>query len=486
MSQRPSVLVISTEPIAAKMAGPAIRAFELAKAMSDDCEVTLAAPSPSVFPEDLPFFTRETQLEGDEAFEHELAKFNVVVVQLWPIHRTRYLAGRVKRLVLDMYCPVYLESLEASRGQDDRSRAAWHGWMATEIANALKAADYILCASERQRDMLLGAMMVSGRIEPHTYAEDGTYRSVIDVVPYGTPEDPPVSTKRVMKGILPGIKETDKVLLWGGGVWNWLDPMTAIKAVEKIAETRDDVKLVFMSLSRSHAADRIDFSAAAQALKYARDRDLEDKCVFFQTDWIPYDGRADYLLEADLGISTHTDHLETRFSLRSRLLDCVWAGLPIVATRGDASAEWIEQRGLGKTVDFENVDELAAACIELLDNRELYQEVQGNLAEFAKESTWKKAAAPLIAYATAAPALPLRRRDPASLRMRAVLHFPSRLRAVYYREGPVSLTRFAIRRFFNGNGNGHVAGDASSSEPAPPESPNGYPPQPSLDSEKVT
>jgi len=452
------------------MAGPAIRAFELAGAMAAECDVTLAAPSPSVFPEGLEFSTRETPLEGDTEFEAELGNFDVVVVQLWPIHRTRYLAGRVKRLVLDMYCPVYLESLEASRGQDERSRGAWHGWMATEISNALRAADFILCASERQRDLLLGAMMVSGRIEPATYAEDRTYRSVIDVVPYGVPAEPPAHTEQVMKGVVPGIAATDKVLLWGGGVWNWLDPMTAIKATERIAEQRDDVKLMFMSLSRSHAAERIDFSAAAQALRYARERDLEDKSVFFQSDWIPYDARANYLLEADLGISTHQDHLETRFSLRSRLLDCVWAGLPIVATRGDASAEWIDEHELGATVDFEDADGLARACLALLDDDKRYARIQANLKAFAEKSTWPKAAEPLIRYATSQPALPQRRRDPRTLRLRAVAHFPSRLRAVYYREGPVSLTRFAIRRFLDGqNGNGSAPVTTNGSAKAPDE-----------------
>ena len=465
MSTKPSVLVISTEPIAPKMAGPAIRAFELARALGPDCEVTLAAPPPSRFPEGLDFTTLETTLEGDPALEADLGDFDVVVMQLWPIHRTRYLAGRVNRLVLDMYCPVYLESLEASRGQDERSRGAWHGWMATEIANALLAADYVLCASERQRDLLLGAMMVSGRIEPSTYAQDPTYRSVIDVVPYGTPPEPPEHTKQVMKGVIPGIKETDKVLLWGGGVWNWLDPMTAIKAVELIAKDRDDVKLMFMSLSRSHAAERIDFSAAAKALQYARERDLEDSCVFFQSDWVPYDERANYLLEADLGVSTHSDHLETRFSLRSRLLDCVWAGLPIVSTEGDASAEWIKRYGLGKTVEFESPEALAAACLELLDDPELYAEIQEQVKEFSLRSTWSQAVAPLRDYALAVPALPRRRREAGQLRFRAIMHFPSRLRAVYYREGPVSLTRFAIRRLLDGqNGSAPVSDSARSSQ----------------------
>ena len=44
---RRSVLVVSAEPVGAQMAGPAIRAAELARALAPECDVTLSAPAPS-------------------------------------------------------------------------------------------------------------------------------------------------------------------------------------------------------------------------------------------------------------------------------------------------------------------------------------------------------------------------------------------------------------------------------------------------------
>src|SRR5664280_3299763 len=46
----------------------------------------------------------------------------------------------------------------------------------------------------------------------------------------------------------------------------------------------------------------------------------------------PYTERSDHLLDADVGVSTHFDHVETEFSFRTRILDYLWTGLPIVAT----------------------------------------------------------------------------------------------------------------------------------------------------------
>ena len=42
-----SVLVVSPEPVGDRMAGPAIRALELARSLSAACDVTLAAAEPS-------------------------------------------------------------------------------------------------------------------------------------------------------------------------------------------------------------------------------------------------------------------------------------------------------------------------------------------------------------------------------------------------------------------------------------------------------
>ena len=64
------------------------------------------------------------------------------------------------------------------------------------------------------------------------------------------------------------------------------------------------------------------------ARKLAADLGLTGQHVFFNSGWVPYDQRANVLLDADVGVSTHLDHAETAYSFRTRLLDYLWAGLP--------------------------------------------------------------------------------------------------------------------------------------------------------------
>ena len=88
--------------------------------------------------------------------------------------------------------------------------------------------------------------------------------------------------------------------------------------------------------------------------------------MHFNDGWVPYEERGAWLLEADIGVSAHHDHLETRFAFRTRIVDYLWAGLPVVATRGDALGDWVANGGLGRAVAPGDAEAFAAACAELL------------------------------------------------------------------------------------------------------------------------
>jgi hypothetical protein len=59
---------------------------------------------------------------------------------------------------------------------------------------------------------------------------------LIDVVSFGIPSRPPEHTKQVLKGVHPGIRESDKLVIWGGGVYDWLDPISATVALNGLID----------------------------------------------------------------------------------------------------------------------------------------------------------------------------------------------------------------------------------------------------------
>jgi glycosyltransferase involved in cell wall biosynthesis len=104
----------------------------------------------------------------------------------------------------------------------------------------------------------------------------------------------------------------------------------------------------------------------------------------------------DFLAQADIGISTHFDNLETHFSMRTRILDYLWAQLPIITTRGDYSAGLVDDHNLGISVPPQNPQKIADAILAILDNNKLRKEIKNNVAKIKPRFYWEKVLDPLI------------------------------------------------------------------------------------------
>src|SRR5262249_12437196 len=76
-------------------------------------------------------------------------------------------------------------------------------------------------------------------------------------------------------------------------------------------------------------------------------------------------------------------------------LDCVWARLPVVATRGDTLGELIERHGLGRTVPPADAAAMAAALEELLVDQQARAAARTALDELSPRFRWHVAPPPL-------------------------------------------------------------------------------------------
>jgi glycosyltransferase involved in cell wall biosynthesis len=192
------------------------------------------------------------------------------------------------------------------------------------------------------------------------------------------------------------VDDDAEIVLWNGGIWPWLDAPTAIRAVVSLAERRPRLRLVFMGATATSGPAR---RAADEAHAVA----AGSPHVVFNDGWVPYDERASWLLDADCALSTHRDHLETRFAFRTRVLDCFWSGLPVVATGGDDLGDRIAREGLGAAVSAGDVAAVAAALEQVLDRgRDAYEPA---LAAARADYRWSQVVAPLVRW-LGAPAPP--------------------------------------------------------------------------------
>jgi glycosyltransferase involved in cell wall biosynthesis len=137
----------------------------------------------------------------------------------------------------------------------------------------------------------------------------------------------------------------------------------------------------------------MDMAVKAKAL--AEQLGILHSHVFFQEDWVAYEERANYLLDADIAVSAHFDLIETRLSFRTRILDYFWAGLPILTTAGDDLADLIQSEGAGSALSFEDADAWASAIIELLSDEGKAKGCHQASAALGERFQWSNTAIPL-------------------------------------------------------------------------------------------
>lgn len=383
------VSIVTLDTFSTKMAGPAIRVWEMAGVLARKHDVTVLtfASADRLSPD---FAVKATTVTR---FEQDLADPDIVIIQGYLAQTFPWLGERDFALVVDLYDPFHLESLgvEKHRDMPDREYAIHHS--VAELSAQVRIGDFFLCASEIQRDLWIGHLAALGRVNPHTYDADGSLRNLIDVAPFGIAGPTPDQEWHAIKGTIPGIGHSDRLIIWGGGIYNWFDPLTVIGAVGRAADQDPTIKLLFLGAKHPNP-DVPQMAMAVEARNLSDQRGLTGRHVFFLEDWVEYSNRHNYLLDADLGITAHFADIETHFSFRTRVLDYLWTGLPIVTSAGDFFGDLVDERGLGKTVPVEDEKAMADAILDVLSDDSISERV----LEAAQDFSWEKTLAPLVAY----------------------------------------------------------------------------------------
>jgi GT2 family glycosyltransferase/glycosyltransferase involved in cell wall biosynthesis len=390
------VLIITGDPVGEKMAGPAIRAWHMAETLSETHDVVLVSLA-GVGNVSGPFDIRHVAPGNNRGMKSLEQWADVIVFQGLAMALFDAIRSSRKIIVADVYDPMHLEQLEQARQQP---RAQWDRQVvdATDVLNdQLARADYLLCASERQRHFYLGQLAALGRVNPANYSADSDLRDLIDTVPFGLSSTPPEHVRQVLKGVVPGIGSTDKVVLWSGGLYNWFDPKTLVQAIAQVTRRRKNVRLFFQGTKHPHPGVP-EMAIVTETRELAAELGVLDRAVFFNDSWVDYGDRQNYLTEADAGVSTHHTHVETTFSFRTRILDYLWAGLPIVLTEGDHFAELVEKEGLGVVVPSGDIGALANALEKVLFDEEFRTDVMGNIARVRESYRWEAVLDPLVRF----------------------------------------------------------------------------------------
>jgi len=388
------IVVITDDVLAAKMAGPAIRALNIAEALvAQQHRVELISTARCEYTHP----TVSCRYVSWGRLEKAVGDAAVVIFQGFVSYHAPWLVSGDKILVIDLYDPIHLEQLQQLTDRPGLEQRATIDHTVRVLNEQVARGDFFLCASEQQRALRLGQLAALGRLNIENYRQDATFRRLIAVSPFGISAVPPQQDRHAIKGAVPGIGPQDRVVIWAGGIYNWFDPVTLIRAVDVVRRSHPDIRLFFLGTKHPNPDVTGDEMAVA-ARAVAAELGLTGTHVFFNDGWVDYADRQNYLLDADVGVSTHFTNIETAFSFRTRMLDYLWAGLPMISTDGDAFGALVTDDQLGVTVSEGNVDELAEALIRTLYEGDFAAACRANVARVAGRFTWESALAPLVEF----------------------------------------------------------------------------------------
>lgn len=370
------------------MAGPGMRYAHVARVLGKKFDVTLAVLAAANKGAD------EVRLIDPQNFTADFDAADIIFAQWLSPEMIDYAKANGKFLVFDLYAPVpieYLASLEFSTGPISAQKDDEWGAIIAMYNRYLSVGDAFTCSHERQRDFWVGYMVASGLIRPSSFSKQHLLDNFL-ICPMGTSVGPIPKEMLLRKAL--GLKKSDFVLVFTGGIYDWYDGQLMINAMAQIKDS--DIKIVFLGNKHPNSMYVKETAETTATRKLAAKLGLTGKTVFFLDGWIPYDQRTAYFMDGDAAVYVDKESLETRFSHRTRTLDHFWMELPTICSGGDYLSEVIADKGLGIVIEERTPQQLATAIVKLKTTPVLYRRIKGNLHKHKAEFSWERTLQPLI------------------------------------------------------------------------------------------
>lgn len=366
-------MLVCPEPLGhGQPAGIGIRFVEIARVLlADNHSVTVLSPDAGA--------VEGCRAEHLEAFVAASQVHDVAVLQ-GHVANAFFQHAHAIPTVIDLYDPFIIENLHYYAERGDEVFQHDHATLMESLAHG----DYFLCASEAQRLFYLGLLLASGRLNPILFEEDPRLDSLIGIAPFGV--QPPRPAKP---------RDLSSPAILFGGIYDWYDPIAAIDAVAIVRRSLPSATLTFTTHPNPEITPQ---GKLAEAMAYARAKGYS--FVHFEP-WAPYEQRAAFFERFALALLTFPRSIETDLSMRTRVYDYLWCGLPIVTSSAPGTDELLTRYAAGSVISGDAPQAFADEIIGILQDRERYTAMTDGARRFALEHQWDRTLVPLREFCRA-------------------------------------------------------------------------------------
>jgi glycosyltransferase involved in cell wall biosynthesis len=389
-------LLVCPEPLGHRQpAGVGIRFLEMAKVLlADGHEVTLLSRDAGAVA------GCRVDAITPETLQRYTAEADVAVVQ-GHVANDLFAHGSAIPTVIDLYDPFIIENLHY---YESRGAEVFTHDHATLMQSLLRG-DLFLCASAAQRLFYIGALLAAGRVNPIAFENDPHLDALVRIAPFGVPP----SAIAVQTAAVPAILF--------GGIYDWYDPLLAIDAVAIARESLPDLTLTFTTHPNPSLTPQ---GKLADAIAYAKKQNYD--FVRFEP-WVAYEERAAFYGRFGAALLTFPQSIETDLSMRTRVYDYLWGGLPIVTSSAPGTDELLTTYGAGVVVRSSSAADFAAALVHALTETQM----RNGARRFVDDHQWQRTLQPLVDFVRAP------RIDPRKDAFAATLQVPEHPRSFFDR-----------------------------------------------------
>jgi glycosyltransferase involved in cell wall biosynthesis len=279
---------------------------------------------------------------------------------------------------VDLYDPFIVENLHYYRQHGTEVFAHDHATLMTSLSRG----DLFLCASRAQRLFYLGMLITLGRLNPQLFDEEPALDSLLRIVPFGV--QPPRT-----------IPEKSAPAILFGGIYDWYDPIVAIEAVRIARQELDGLTLTF---TRHPNPEITPQGLLAETIAYVKQHHLD--FVRFEP-WNAYADRGAFFDRFALALLTFPQSLETDLSMRTRIFDYLWGGLPVVTSSAPGTDEILQRYDAGIVVAGNDPNAYARELVAALRDPQRHRTRIAGTQTFTADHQWSRLAEPLLAFCRA-------------------------------------------------------------------------------------
>lgn len=224
-------------------------------------------------------------------------------------------------------------------------------------------ADKYSTCSNPQKFAMVGQLGMASRLNGYTMG----YEFVHPILPGASSKHADVTPEVIVRGN--SILQDAFIVLWAGGYNVWTDVDTLFQALDQAMGMDPRIHYVSagagVKLTNNNSYERF-----LKMIANSRHRDR-----FHMLGWQPSSVVPGLYRQADVGVNLDAFHYETQLGTRTRLVEMMHYGLPVITTLGCELSYIVESQGLGLTFPIGDAKTFANHILTLAKDRSLQQKL---------------------------------------------------------------------------------------------------------------